>query len=136
MRGASALDELLAEFPDAPLHVQVVWEPVLATDIAPPLTRVLRRIDDPRVIQYWDPHRVVSAELVRAGNADPARYGLDGPFPPGFIAWDLVAVFDPGARWERDPPVPVSYGGPVVDAIADARSAIAEALAARSDPIR
>ena len=39
VRGASALDELLAEFPNARIHVLVVWVPVLKSDIAAPITK-------------------------------------------------------------------------------------------------
>ena len=121
MRGGSALDRLLAAFPDAKLRIQVVWEPVLRTNIAAPTSRVLALIDDPRVTQYWDPARIVSADIVRAVNADPVRYGFHEPLPPGFIAWDVVAVFGRSELWERDLPPPAYYGGPVVDAIDDAR---------------
>ena len=126
MRGASALNQLLAEFPHADLQAQVVWEPVLKTDVAAPLTGVLGLLKDRRVIQYWDPDLVLSADLVRAANGDPARYGLEEPFPPGFIAWDLVAVFGKSARWEGDLPVPAYYGGPVVDVIEETRKALSE----------
>ena len=126
LRGASALDDLLAEFPDARLHVLVVWEPVLPSDIAAPLTKVLGLLDDPRVIQYWDPDRVVSEDLVRAVNADPARYRLEEALPPGFIAWDVVAVFGSGVRWESELPVPAYYGGPVATVMQETRASIAE----------
>jgi hypothetical protein len=116
---------LLAEFPDAPLRVQVVWEPVLMTDVAPPLTGVLGRLEDDRVTQYWDPDRVLAADILRAVNQAPARYGFDGPLPQDFIVWDVVAVFDRTARWEADLPVPAYYGGPVVDVIEPTRRAIA-----------
>lgn len=128
MRGASALNQLLAEFPDARLRVQVVWEPVIPSDIAPPLNRVLRLFEDRRVTQYWDPERVVSADIVRAVNAAPTRYGLEEALPPDFIAWDVVAVFAGAFRWETDLPVPVYYGGPVVDVIDETRQAIAGEL--------
>lgn len=130
VRGASVLNELLAEFPDAQLRVQVVWEPVLKTDIAPPVTRVLGLLSDRRVAQYWDPNRVVSADLVRSVNEDPARYRRDDRLPPGFVSWDVVAVFTKSAHWERDLPVPIYYGGPVRDVIDGSRQAIANALAA------
>src|SRR5262245_36919688 len=128
MRGASAFDELLSTFPDAPLHVQVVWEPVLSTDVAPPLTGVLGRIGDRRVVQYWDPEKVVSAELVRAVNDDPKAYGREESLPPDFVAWDLVAVFGKGPRWDRNVPPPVYYDGPVVHAIEGAEAAIGQML--------
>lgn len=130
MRGASALNELLAEFPNARLQVQVVWEPVLKSDVAAPLTKVLGLLDDHRVIQYWDPKRVVSEDLVRAVNAQPARYRLEEALPLGFIAWDAVAVFGGDARWESDLPVPAYYGGPVVHVMEQTRESIQEQVAA------
>ena len=130
MRGASALDDLLAEFPEAPFRAQVVWEPVLMTDFSPPISSVLGLIDDPRVSQYWDPGLVISEDIVRAVNEDPSRYGLENRLPPGFIAWDVVAVFGRSARWERDLPPPALYAGPVADVIEESRKALAAALAA------
>lgn len=32
-----------------------MWEPILPTDLAPPITSVLSRLSDRRVQQYWDP---------------------------------------------------------------------------------
>jgi hypothetical protein len=128
VRGASALQDLLAAHPGATLRAQVVWEPVLPTDLGPPFERVLARAHDPRVRQYWDPQRTLSQDLVRAFNAAPQRYGMDEPLDPDFIAWDLVIVFDPTAQWERDVPPPHYYGGPVEDVVEDARKAIAELL--------
>ncbi len=129
MRGASALDRLLAEFPDARFRVFIVWEPVLKTDVAAPLTRVLALLGDRRVAQYWDPNRVISEDLVRSANSDPARYGLDEAFPPGYVAWDLVVVFARSAHWDDNLPVPVYYGGPVTSSIDEARIAVKNALA-------
>jgi hypothetical protein len=124
LRGASALDELLAKFPDSRIRVQVVWLPVLKTDVVPPLDRVLGLIDDPRVVQYWDPDRVVSTDIVRAVNADPTSYRLEEPLPPDFIAWDVVAVFEASQTWDRDLPVPVYYGGPVGTVMEETGAAI------------
>jgi hypothetical protein len=130
VRGASALDRLLADFPHARIRVQVVWEPVLESDIAAPATRVLGLLGDRRVSQYWDPDQVVSADLVRSVNEDLARYRREEKFPPSFVAWDFVAVFAKSAHWERDLPVPVYYGGPVVEAIDATRTSLAVELAA------
>ena len=120
MRGASALDRLLAEFPETGLSVFI---------ISAPLTQVHGLLGDRRVAQSWDPDRVVSANLVRSANTDPAHYGLDEALPPEFVAWDVVAVFAKSAHWEHDLPVPVYYGGPVRDSIDATRIAIANALA-------
>jgi len=130
VRGASALNELLAEFPDDQLRVQAVWEPVLTTDFAAPVTQVLGLLDDPRVTQYWDPEQIVSADIVRAVNEDHARYGVKEKLPPGFVAWDVVAVFPSSARWEHDLPQPTYYAGPVAYEIEGTRKALADALAA------
>jgi len=127
LRGASALDAMLRELPGAPIRVLVVWEPVLATDVAAPFGRVLALMSDPRVVQYWDSDRIVSADLVRSANADPVRYGMVERLPSDFIAWDVVAVFEPGELWETDVPVPKYYGGPVVQSIDDTRAAIVRA---------
>lgn len=129
MRGASALDRLLAEFPEADLSVLIIWDPVLKSDISAPLTQVLGLLGDRRVKQFWDPDRVVSADLVRSASTDPAHYGFDEALPPEFVAWDVVAVFAKSAHWEHDLPVPVYYGGPVRDSIDGSRIAIANALA-------
>src|SRR5262245_40715216 len=131
MRGASALEELLAGFPDAPVRLHVVWLPALKTDFAPPLNKVLGLIDDPRAVQYWDPKRIVSADIVRAVNEGAARYGFEEELPPDFIVWDVVAVFDGSARWERDLPPPAYYGGPVIVSIEEARKAVAQQLTLR-----
>ena len=120
MRGASALDRLLAEFPETGLSVFI---------ISAPLTQVHGLLGDRRVTQFWDPDRVVSANLVRSANTDPAHYGLDEALPPEFVAWDVVAVFAKSAHWEHDLPVPVYYGGPVRDSIDGSRIAIAIANA-------
>ena len=130
MRGASALERLIEEFPDARLRVLVVWEPVLVSDVAPPLNRVLALIHDRRAMQYWDPRRVVSRDLVRTINAAPQRYGSAEHLPEDFIVWDAVAVFGESARWERDLPVPAHHGGPVVNDIDETRRAIAETMRA------
>ena len=130
VRGASALDDLLAEFPNARLRVHVVWEPVIKSDITAPLTKVLGLLDDQRVTQYWDPHRVVSDDVVRTANANPARYRLEEPLPPDFTAWDVVAVFGGDARWEAELPVPAYYGGPVVEVVKEVEESITEQIAA------
>jgi hypothetical protein len=132
VRGASALNQLLSAFPNARIRVQIVWEPVLKTDLATPLTQVLALLPDRRVVQYWDPGRVLSADLVRAVNEQPGRFGRDEALPPRFIAWDVVAVFGGAADWDRSLPVPAYYGGPVVDVIDATRDAIRQQVAEAS----
>jgi hypothetical protein len=104
---------------------------VLLTDVAPPSSGTMKLLDDARVSQYWDPARVVSDDIVRAVNLEPARYGLDERLPADFIAWDVVAVFAPSSKWDRDLPPPAYYGGPVEDVISETRTALAGTLAGR-----
>jgi hypothetical protein len=133
VRGASALDQLLAEFKDAPIKVMVVWEPVLKTDFAAPLNRVLGLLHDPRVAQHWDPERILSTDLVRSVNENPSRYGREEPLPADFIAWDVVAVFGRDARWDGNLPPPMHYDGPVIEAMEETRKSIALGLGRRNE---
>jgi len=102
--------------PDVRVHVLVVWEPVIATDVAPPTTGTLARIHDRRAVQYWDHDRALSADIVQSVMAAPSRYDLADELFADSIVWDTVAVFPPGVRWDGDFPVPTYYGFPVVDA--------------------
>jgi len=120
--------------PDPGLRVFVVWEPVIATDLAPPTTGTLARVHDRRAAQFWDHDRALSAEIVRSVLADPDRYGLEDPFEASSIVWDTVALFPPEARWEREFPVPAYYGYPVVNAARGLRDALARERGPGSDP--
>lgn len=125
MRGGPALNEVLAEFSDAPIHLLVVWEPVIATDIAAPVSSVLELVSDVRAAQFWDPDRTLSRNIVRAVNLDPRRYGFEEALPEDYIVWDVVAVFGPDAQWSDELPVPIYYDGPVYAV----KTGLAEALA-------
>jgi len=126
LRGASALQRAIDEYPSETLSVLVVWEPVLSTDIAPPTTATLGLVHDSRAVQYWDAGRTLSADLVRSMIANPERYGVEAhDVTPDTIVWDAVAVFPAGARWERDLPVPAFMDFPVVEAADGLRASLA-----------
>ena len=72
----------------------------------------------------------MSSDMVRAVTEEPSRYSREDKLPPGFIAWDMVAVFSSSASWQDNLPVPTHYGGPVVNAIAETRQAIGDELSA------
>ena len=114
LRGASAVQRLLARNPSVPLRVLVVWEPVIFSDIAPPTNFALARITDSRAVQFWD-HGLTLSRAIRGGASDD----------DGVIVWDYVAVFPAGARWEAAPPDPLFSGGTVVDVIDEVERVVA-----------
>jgi len=136
LRGASALQRVIEEYPSDDLSILVVWEPVLPTDIAPPTTATLGLVHDPRAVQYWDAGRALSADIVRSMMASPERYGVEEQeLSPDTIVWDAVAVFPAGDRWERDLPVPAFMDFPVVEAADGLRASLAEQVRKGSDPV-
>ncbi len=117
MQGASAIENILRDFDGKPLRVFVVWEPVLPTDWSAPSTAALKRLSDARASQFWDKDRLVSHSM--------------GEHDRRTLTWDYVAVYPPGPVWNQSPPPPLYHGNPVVRVLDPARSAIAQALAAR-----
>jgi hypothetical protein len=114
VRGASALGEVLERHPDADVRVLVIWLPVLATDTGPPTDRVRGPLQDPRVIEYWDPQRWASPRMMQRANLMARAQGREPDFDPDAIAWDLIGLFPPGTVWEEPFPIPSWYGAPVV----------------------
>ena len=128
MRGASALQSVLEEMPVADLRAFVVWEPVLKLDVAPPTSRVLNRIPDARVAQFWDEGRVLSARIAAAATEDP--HGVLGQPSCSLdtIVWDWAAVYPPGVRWEDSFPRAAYAGAPVCAVIDDFRGGLTSVL--------
>lgn len=100
--------------PGQPLRAFLVWEPVIATDRGAPGSAVLARAPDPRVQQFWDADTVLSRtwQPVLRQAAVPV-VGKES-LVTGKTVWDVVAVCEPGVRWNSAPPVPSFLGGPVV----------------------
>jgi hypothetical protein len=116
LQGASAIEEVLKEFPGKPVRAFVVWEPVLLTDWGAPSTAALKRISDGRTAQYWDKDRLVSKSM--------------GEHDRKSIVWDHIAVYAPGATWDQKPALYAD--GPVVQVVAPAREAITKALSVKA----
>ena len=116
LQGASAIEEVLKEFPGKPVHAFVVWEPVLPTDWGAPSTAALNRISDRRVAQYWDKDRLISKSM---GERDRKS-----------IVWDHIAVYVPGATWHQK--TALFADGPVIKVLEPAREAIIKALSVKS----
>ena len=79
---------------DQDIGVYAVWVPILGFDSKASLPQATKRFSDPRVRQYWD----AKAELSRAY---APILKADG------VAWDVYLLFDRGAEWKDQPPVPV-----------------------------
>ncbi|HKA87845.1 MAG TPA: hypothetical protein VKE22_09280 [Haliangiales bacterium] len=113
MRGASALGALLAKHPAARVRVLVVWEPVLDSDLGPPVDAVRAPLRDPRVAEYWDPDHWMSQRAMELARRLALAAGAPPPTPDQ-IAWDFVALYSAGARWADPFPAPSWHGEPVV----------------------
>ena len=110
MRGASALDRVLARFPGAPVRVFIVWEPIILTDVVRPTSHVLSKARDARVAQFWDPGQLVARNMKAAGPGQPEPECCDEEG----VWWDLVAVYPHGAQWTNRLPPAAFVNGPVV----------------------
>ena len=89
-----------------------VWEPILPTDQAPPLSSVLGRMADVRVQQYWDPRHMISEQMKK--DARPPQPSQDCCVRNGHL-WDLAAVYPAGATWTDRLPTATLFNGSVVD---------------------
>jgi len=120
LQGASATGQLLREINSKDVRVFVIWEPVLATDLAAPSTAALARIPDVRAAQYWDRKRALSHLL--------------GEHDRSTAVWDSIAVYAPGTLWQDTLPKPVYSNGPVLNVIPGAKDAIKGLIASRTSP--
>ena len=94
---------------------------MLPTDVLPPMTGVLHRIDDRRVRQCWDPAHLV-AERMKA-DARPPQPEQECCVRSG-ILWDLAAVYPAGQSWGDRMPAAVHFNGPVADVVGAVTAAL------------
>jgi hypothetical protein len=102
------------EFGGQKVRIFAVWEPVLPTDWGAPSTSALKRISDPRAVQFWDKDRLLSHAM--------------GEHDRDSVVWDQILVYDSKTVWNGTPPKPLWEGGPVLDVIEPARAALKKAL--------
>ena len=79
----------------------MIWERVLFIDWAPPTTGALARMSDPRVVQFWDPKRLLSHAM--------------GETSQGSTVWDWAGIYEPGVQWTANAPRPLFFGRTVVE---------------------
>ena len=117
MRGASALGKLLGLHPAANVRVLVIWLPAIWTDMGPPKEKVRRPLQDPRLIEFWDPELWASPRMMERAATMARAEGKEFEVGPDDIAWDLIGLYPAGVVWEDPFPTPTWYEGPVVDAL-------------------
>ena len=105
------------------MRVLVVWEPMLASDGAPPTSFAMGRITDRRVRQYWDAHHALAGRMkADARRPQPETHccDMDG------ILWDLAAVYPKSEKWKDMLPSAVVFDGPVVSITSSIESALTQ----------
>jgi hypothetical protein len=104
------------------VRVLAVWEPILLTDLAPPISSVLGRLSDRRVRQFWDRDHLLSAQMKK--DTRPPQPGQDCCERKGHL-WDLAAVYPAGTTWTDRLPTATIFNGPVIDLIDPLTAALA-----------
>jgi len=120
VQGSSALQEVLEKVTGR-VDVFAVWEPILPTDLLPPGTDTLARLQDSRVWQVWDRGLLVSDEMRAGMTAHPSAIAIETRRlygRVGGVLWDAVAIFAPKAEWTETLPAPAYLDGDVVDVTA------------------
>ena len=99
--GVAVVRESLAELDSVDISTYVVWLPVLKGDTPEAAQDSARLLGNTmQVTHYWDVDRVVSnryCELLRLEERGRT------------VAWDLYLMFDRGARWTAEPPLPIFW---------------------------
>ena len=93
----------------------VVWEHVTPSDkkVTMPSAEVLFRISDARAVQFWDDTRSLSRLMIHQLPRDTLGSVAEVDSDRTAIAWDCVALYRPGRRWNERFPVPDWAGRPV-----------------------
>jgi hypothetical protein len=122
LKGASVVEEVLKRYPTARVALFAVWQPMLPTDVSPPMSRTLARLGDGRVRQYWDADRLVAAQLGR--DAKPPQPVPDCCTRKG-VLWDLLAIYPSGDQWSATVPLATVFNGTIVDTAAELAKVLA-----------
>ena len=99
--GVAVVRESLAGLDSADVSIHVVWLPVLKGD-TPAAAQDSARLfgNTMQVAHYWDVERALSnryCELLRLKERGRT------------VAWDLYLIYERGARWRADPPLPTLW---------------------------
>jgi hypothetical protein len=111
LRGASAMQKVLEQHPDAVVRVFAVWEPVRFSDWLRPTTAALARLSDRRATQLWDHDHILADQIERDALASKGRPNCCEAHD---ILFDLVALYPAAAKWSDHLPPPTIYDGPIL----------------------
>jgi hypothetical protein len=103
-------NEILVKNPKADIHVYAVWEPVLGGDSSGAWDPQV--LNDPRVINYWDPKLLMSTWLDQHVTHS------------GSTVWDHYFIYGPSASWQSMPGPLVGSGGDVIDVSGELRNQV------------
>ena len=106
--------DILEKNPSANLRVCAVWFDMLAGDSRDGWDGAW--LTDPRVVHLWDEQKLVGnwfADHVTRGHG---------------TEWDVYFLYGPQARWESQPPAPVSWGGTVEREVGKLQAGLAPLL--------
>lgn len=99
--GVAVVRESLAELDSADVSIHVIWLPVLKGDTPAAAQDSARLIgNNKQVAHYWDLDHALSSrycELLRLEERGRT------------VAWDLYLIYERGARWTADPPLPAVW---------------------------
>ena len=87
--------EILAKNPSADIAVILIWLKVLDKDDETAVAAAAARCNDPRVTHFWDPQRLLNAQLLDAIT-----------FDVNLRLYDVFLLYDKKAVWEKRLPRP------------------------------
>ena len=126
LHGADLIQKAFADSASTPLRVLVLWMHITHSDRQPPNSLVLARVSDPRTIQWWDPHRLLSKVMQRDYPADTLIAMQDTTGTPPPVIWNLVAMWRPGVTWTDHLPLPDFSGHPIDENVGAFRRRLGE----------
>lgn len=92
---ADLQEEVLAKNPSKDLAVFIVWLKALKKDDESAVTTAMQKIPDPRVQHFWDPERVLNAQLL-----DAIMFDVQ------LRLYDIFLLYDGTAEWKKRLPRP------------------------------
>lgn len=96
------MERILKQTQSESVRVFVVWEPMLPTDWYRPTRPTLKRVSDPRAMQFWDKGHLIATQV----KEQLQRFHGSGPSccENGGHLWDMAAVYPAGIKWSAAAP--------------------------------